>query len=78
MVKITRDTQSDSIYIETGRGKASRAVELHPNVALDMAEDGTVTGISIQRLSAPEEGLDEALSHVANEGTVIRVENIQE
>ena len=60
MVKIIKGSSSDSLYFQLTTAKISHSVELHPDIIIDVADDGQVVGIDVQNVEALRSELQES------------------
>ena len=51
MLNITKGSGADTLYVQFNESAISHSVELHPDIILDVNENGAVVGIDIQNVS---------------------------
>lgn len=51
MLNITKGSVADTLYVQFSESAISHSVELHPDIILDVGENGAVVGIDIQNVS---------------------------
>lgn len=66
MVKIIKGSASDSLYLQLTTAQISHSVELHPDIIIDVAEDGLVVGIDVQNVEALRSELQESSQQVSS------------
>lgn len=51
MLNITKGSVADTLYVQFSESAIAHSVELHPDIILDVGENGTVVGIDFQNVS---------------------------
>ena len=51
MLNIIKGSGADTLYVQFSEAAISHSVELHPDIILDVDENGTVVGIDFQNVS---------------------------
>ena len=51
MLNITKGSGADTLYVQFSEAAISHSVELHPDIILDVGDNGTVVGIDFQNVS---------------------------
>ena len=51
MLTITKGSGADTLYVQFSESAISHSVELHPDIILDVGDNGTVVGIDFQNVS---------------------------